>query len=224
MRAISSRKLLSFLSAAMLAATCQAVDAGMVTLDFTNISNNSGQAASVASQLKLIVADQAVDLNDLFPADYIDDAANEIAAPIAGHLSFIFLNLGPIASSICDVYFDSGPLQSISSIFDSGAGVSFDDPATPGDLPGGNSITPQFDTSTGLSADSNSPVSANGVGLGEWLVIELELQPGETYATTLAALVLGGTDGGNADALRIGLHVQATIVRDAGRRIADRRR
>jgi hypothetical protein len=208
MRAFSKGRVCALSAVALCAIACQPAEAGMVTLGFANISNSSGVAATVATQLKVVVADQAVDLNTLFPTVYANTAANEIGAASAGHLRFIFANLGSIASSICDVYFDDGTLLGISSIFGS-TGVSFDDPASPPDLPGGNSITPVFDVSQDFSADSDSPVAPNGVNPGEWLVIDFELINGKTYTSTLAALVLGGTDGGNPEALRIGLHVQA---------------
>jgi hypothetical protein len=208
MRAFSKGRVCALSTVALCAIAFQPAEAGMVTLGFSNISNNSGVAATVATQLKVVVADQAVDLNTLFPTVYANTAANEIGAASAGHLRFIFANLGTTASSICDVYFDDGTLMGISSIFSS-TGVSFDDPAHPADLPGGNSITPKFDVSQGFSADSDEPVQANGVNPGEWLVIDFDLINGKNYASALAALVLGGTDGGNAEALRIGLHVQA---------------
>jgi hypothetical protein len=208
MRAFSKGCVCALSTVAWCAIAVQPAEAGMVTLGFTNISNSSGVAATVATQLKVVVADQAVDLNTLFPTVYADTAANEIGAASAGHLRFIFANLGSVASSICDVYFDDGTLLGISSIFGS-TGVSFDDPASPADLPGGNSITPVFDVSQDFSADSDSPVAENGVSPGEWLVIDFELINGKTYASTLAALVLGGTNGAHSDALRIGLHVQS---------------
>lgn len=208
MRVLLSGRAYALLAAVAVLFVSQPASAGMVTLDFTNISNNSGQAAAVATQLKVVVADQFVDLNTLFPSVYANTAANEIAAPGSGHLRFIFANLGSIAASITDVYFDDGTLLGISSIFSS-LGVAFDDPATPSNLPGGGSITPAFVTSAGFSADSESPVSTNGVNPGEWLVIDFELINGKNYTSTYDALVLGGTNGGAADALRIGLHVQS---------------
>jgi hypothetical protein len=128
-------------------------------------------------------------------------------------VNFIFVNAGSTASSIADVYFDDGTLLSISGITDSGAGVAFAAPATPGDLPGGNLANPDFVTSRNFSADSAAPVEANGVnaGLGEWLSINFSLQSGKTFADVLTALNLGQTLLSDPTdlGLRIGMHVQA---------------
>ncbi len=113
---------------------------------------------------------------------------------------FNFFNLGPEACSICDVYFDDGTLLGISEIID-GSGVSFSSPATPGDLPGGNSVTPPFETTGQFSADSDAPVAPNGVGPGEQLGVVFSLKNGGTYADVLDELALQD--------LRVGLHVQA---------------
>jgi len=114
---------------------------------------------------------------------------------------FKFFNNVGIASSITDVYFDDGTLLGIATITSS-AGVAFDDPATPGNLPSGNTASPPFMTTANFSADSDTPIMANGVNsASEWLGITFNLINGKTYADTLAALGDGS--------LRIGLHVQA---------------
>jgi hypothetical protein len=113
---------------------------------------------------------------------------------------FTFNNEGPLASSICDVYFDDGTLLGIASIIN-GAGVAFSNPATPADLPGGNTASPPFVTTANFPADSDQPVMENGVNPGEELGILFNLQGSHLYANTLAALESGD--------LRIGLHVQA---------------
>jgi hypothetical protein len=119
-----------------------------------------------------------------------------------GSATFTFYNLGAIASSITDIYFDDGTLLGISGITDSGAGVAFASPASPGNLPGASSASPPFVTTQNFSADSSSPVLANGVNnsVSEWVAITFQLINGNTYNDTLAALGSG--------ALRIGLHVQ----------------
>jgi PEP-CTERM motif len=68
-------------------------------------------------------------------------------------------------------------------------------------LPGGNNLSPPFETTEGFSADSDTPVEANGVNPGEWVAITFSLIDGQTFADTIAALENGS--------LRIGLHVQA---------------
>ncbi|HQT32258.1 MAG TPA: PEPxxWA-CTERM sorting domain-containing protein [Thiobacillus sp.] len=110
-------------------------------------------------------------------------------------------------SSVADVYFDDGTLLGIASISDSGTGVAFTQYATPADLPGGNNLTPTFSTTAGFSADSDAPVSFNGVTSGEWLTITFNLQAAQTYASVISALSLPNY-GGIGD-LRVGLHVQS---------------
>jgi hypothetical protein len=123
----------------------------------------------------------------------------------SGTVSFAFSNSGPLASSITDVYWDdqAGVLGTMGSITGS-AGVSYSQIASPGNLPGGNTIG--FSVSpSGASADSNPPVQPMGVNPGEWLTIVWSLVTGATYGDVLAALNLGGDQSGS---LRIGIHVQ----------------
>lgn len=134
------------------------------------------------------------------------NVASQLSADVInlgpGQVGFKFTNNVGIASSITDIYFDDGTLLGISTISDSGGGVAFTAPATPGDLPGGNAANPDFEVTKGFSADSDSPVSQNGIdSASEWVQINFNLINSKTYADTLAALVTGE--------LRIGLHVQA---------------
>ena len=124
----------------------------------------------------------------------------EVTDAGVGKVRFEFHNSGPVASSICDIYFDDGALLGIASIVN-GPGTSFDDPATPGDLPGGDLAIPPFVTTDALSADSDSPVEANGINPGEWAAIIFNLKAGKGFTDVIGFLDDGG--------LRIGLHVQA---------------
>jgi len=120
-----------------------------------------------------------------------------------GKYNFLFTNTGPIASSITDVYFSYPALSgtaSLDSIDDSDPGVAFSALATPGELPGGNAVSPSFQTSLGLSADSDPPAQPNGVNPGESLGIVLDLQHTRTFDALLEDI--------NSGALRLGLHVQ----------------
>jgi len=128
----------------------------------------------------------------------------EITDAGAGFADFRFTNAALISSSITDVYFDDGTLLGIASI-SSSRGVAFSQPATPGDLPGGNTLDPPFETSQRfaqrLSADSDPPVFPNGVNTSsEWLNIRFALFQGATFSDVIAAMLDGS--------LRIGLHVQ----------------
>jgi len=122
--------------------------------------------------------------------------------PGANQATFHFINTGPNASSITDVYFDDGSLLGIASITDSGAGVNFSQGASPPDLPGGNGCDPDFHTVAAFTADSNPPTQPNGVNTPtEYLDITFSLQGGQTFDDVVAELSTG--------ALRIGIHVQA---------------
>jgi len=174
-------KKLAILGLAMVLVMGLAAYAGAVPYSFDRITDNGN--ADVGAQLSV-----------------------DVTASGAGVL-FTFYNIGSIASSITDIYFDDGTLLALSAITDSGDGVAFTDPADPSNLPGGNLASPPFVTTEDFSADSSPPASKNGVnnykGTGdkEWVAIFFTLQGGQTFADTLAAL--------NDGSLRIGLHVQA---------------
>jgi len=114
---------------------------------------------------------------------------------------FRFSNAGPLASSITDVYFDDGSLLGIANVIN-GSGVDFSQGASPGDLPGGNTVG--FAATAGFTADSNPPTQPNGVNPGEVLDIIFDLLPGLDFQDVLDAIALGSDPGG----LRIGIHVQ----------------
>lgn len=146
---------------------------------------------------------------DLSGQLFVDVTENLIDSSL---VDFRFYNNVGIASSITDVYFDDGGLLGISSI-SSSAGVSFTNPASPGDLPGGNNIDPAFTTTANFSADSAPPVSANGVdAMGEWVTITFSLQDGQTFSDVVNQINAGlGLEPGDdpTGTLRMGLHVQA---------------
>jgi len=150
---------------------------------FTNVTTNSLVDSETGANYKLTVS----------------DAGN-------GQVSFLFQNIGATASSITDIYFDDGTLLGIAQIIN-GAGVDFGLGASPGNLPGGNNLDPDFNTTVDFSADSNPPAASNGVNPGEEVTIIFDLLAGKTYADTIAA-IQGGEDG-IGDDLRIGIHVQA---------------
>lgn len=144
---------------------------------------------------KAITSNSAVD-----PGIGESQLSVEVSDPGDGQVLFTFSNAGPLASSICDVYFDDGSLLGIAAIDDSDAGVSFSQLANPGDLPSGNSIEPPFVTTAGFSADSDPAVQPNGVNPGEQVGILFDLQGDGTFDGVLSDIDSG--------ALRIGIHVQ----------------
>ena len=130
---------------------------------------------------------------------------------------FTFVNQGPTASSICDVYFADGTLLALADLIDrdqnnGNLGVDFTQRALgkvcPSDLPDGDAINPHFDVTAGFSADSDCPVLTNGVGPGEYLGVIFKLKQGVDFAGVLQAINNGLTHPQDEPSLRIGIHVQ----------------
>jgi hypothetical protein len=145
------------------------------TYTFQNITNNNAtNAATGESQLSV---------------ELVDLGGNSV--------EFLFLNSGPLASSITDIYFDNGNLGTLSGpigFTDALGTVSFAAGAAPGNLPGGNDV--DFDTTSGLSVDSDAPVQPNGINPGEQLGLTLS----GDYTDVVNQIAAGN--------LRIGIHVQ----------------
>ena len=163
------------------------------------VENNSGMPGTVASQLSVDVTD-----------------------PGSGQALFTFSNTGSYDFYIADIYFDDGALLGIASVDNSDPGVSFNFPASPGNLPGGNTVSPPFVTSGStlnhFSADAN-PGAANGVHPGESVGIAFDLINGMTFTDVISSINVGfdpttyytGSglyDGWTLPSLRIGVHVQ----------------
>lgn len=153
---------------------------------FSNISNNSVVNAATAGQFSVEVTG------------------------VGDDVLFTFTNTGPALSSITDVYFDDGVLQNVVSISESGAGVNYSEGASPGNLPGGNSLTPPFNADRRFfSLDSNSPTQPMGVNPGEWISIRFNLDDGRTAADVIAGINSFLTTGvESVGSIRIGIHVQ----------------
>lgn len=174
--------------ALLLVLTSQQANAA-ATYSFYNITNNDITGGAVADGK----ANLKVEVIDLGSVNNVNQ------------VQFKFTNTS--SSSLTDIYFDDGTLLGISSIYDSGAGVSFSQDASPPNLPGGNTVTPPFVVTAGFLADSNPPVAGNGVSMNEWLAIDFNLINGKTYDDVLSALALPNNGLGPND-LRIGVHVQ----------------
>jgi len=173
---------------------CPAIAKANVTYSFTHIVEDGDGLTELA--------DGAIGEAQMFVD--VDDFGT---SPGTGRnrVIFTFRNTGPQASSITDVYFDDGALFKMVTIDNSDSGVSFSQFAKPAELPGGNCLTPPFDTSAGFSADSDAPVQHNGVNPGESLGIVFDLKNGMAYDDVLNALA-NPTD--VDDGLRIGIKVQ----------------
>lgn len=131
----------------------------------------------------------------------------DVQSVSANQVAFTFSNSGSQASSIEGVYFDDGTLLGISYLLDKDengglSGVDFTGgSASPGNLPRSQNLAPAFEVTAGFLADSDAPVSANGVNPNEWLTVVFDLQSGGTYNDVIEELGDGR--------LRVGLHVIA---------------
>jgi hypothetical protein len=127
-------------------------------------------------------------------------------------VGFKFDNNSIISSSITDIYFDARPdtgsslLFSNVSIFE-GSGVDFSKSANPTTLPGGAELTPPFDRRPEYSADSDSPVSHNGINPNEWLKLVFMLNYNRTIDDVIAEIAAGGST--TDKNLRVGIHIQS---------------
>jgi len=151
-----------------------------ITYSFECITNNKATDAATGEAQLLVAASDAGGNNVLFN----------------------FINTGPKTCSITDVYFDddASVLSAIAMIDNSDPGVSFSQLASPGNLPGGNTVVPAFVTTLGFSADSDLPIVANGVNPYESLGIIFNLQSGNTFDSVISSM--------DTSDLRIGIHVQ----------------
>lgn len=110
---------------------------------------------------------------------------------------FKFMNSGPAASSITDIYFqDAVPFLTFQSFSYSNTGIVFTVDAIPADLPGGEPYLFTADH----SYDSDTPPPQNGVNPGEWLEILFDIASGYDFDDVIAGL--------DDASLRIGIHVQ----------------
>lgn len=177
----------SVLAAAIFIALASTAPATAATFGFDCItSNHASDCATGEAQLRVEVTDAG-----------------------SGKVDFKFINLGPKPSSITDLYWDDDKLlATILSITNTPGLVKFSTGASPGNLPGGRNLDPDFVTSKGLLADSDSPVSKNGVGPNESVVVRMSLLSGNSFADVLADLANGS--------LRIGINVQGLGKEECG--------
>jgi hypothetical protein len=150
---------------------------------------------------KRISDNSVVDVAPQLTVDIVGDGADQVI--------FTFRNSGTVAGGavIADIYFDDrrGLLLSLDEIIDRDsdstqyAGVDFDTPAKPLDLPGANSIDPAFQVTESLSFDADNPGPKWGSGAGESLSIRFNVRESGLDAI-LAAL--------HTPDFTIGMHVQ----------------
>lgn len=166
---------------------------------FGNITNNAGNP-NIASQLQVDVRNYDYGGNSLL--------SNQVA--------IVVHNLaGGLASSIARVYFEDGTLVGIASIhqFTGGSGhTDFEENSSPSDLPGGNSLNPQFDSTREFNIGANSPPPVNGVNPGEWVEVVFNLKGTYVFSDVLDAIDRGfaktnGESNYGMPTLRIGMHI-----------------
>ena len=148
---------------------------GAITLSFQNVTANSTADADTGEAQLTVEVRGSADDADL----------------TASQVRFVFKNAGPNASSITDIYFDDGTLLGIAEIEQDGVDVEFSQGASPGNLPGGNSVG--FTATASISIDSDPPAQPNGVNPGETVGIVFNLINGYTYDDVVAALARSPT-------------------------------
>lgn len=123
----------------------------------------------------------------------------EVTDPGSNQVLFTFRNLGPIFSTISEIYWDdyNTDLLNIASITNTAALVEFSSPAVPGELSSGNTAIPPF--TTDFSVGALPPPSFLGVDPGENLPVLFNLSAGTTFADVLTSLA--------SEEMRIGMHV-----------------
>lgn len=124
----------------------------------------------------------------------------EVSDAGTGRVDFTFFNKSFVNSAIAAIYFDDGLLLDIASITN-GPGTSFSQPATPHNLPAGNTLNPPFVTTEDFSIDGDSPPPKNGVNPSEWVRITFTLKNDGEFGDVVNQL--------NTGIIRIGAHVIA---------------
>ena len=154
------------------------------TIGFYKITNNS--TSDVSGQLSVDILSTADD-----------------------NVSFTFRNNVGLASSITEIYFDdgtgTGTLFSTIVNLENSSGVNFVQDSikkvNPQNLPGGNTLSPPFETTAGFSAGVDGPTALGINAAGEYVTIFFDLNGINDINDVLDAI--------NSLDLRIGLHVRA---------------
>jgi hypothetical protein len=185
---IKSSVLGGLTAAALVAAS--GVQAATVDVGFSRITSNS--AENVASQLKVTAA----------PGDQDGNASGGANAWV----TFFFTNAVGVASSISEIYFDDGTILGQVSVVDSFGGYTdfAGGGASPGNLPGGETVTPVFEATAAFSADAVGNPSKGVDAADDILAIVYSLQ-GSLDFDDLVNTLLDGS-------LRIGLHLRSIGV------------
>ena len=175
------RKVFSIIAGGLLTVGAMTVPASAITLTFEQVPSNNGNP-DVSSQLVVEVTDDGT------------QALFDISVT-AGAVSTL---------NLTEIYFDddNGVFQTPISVISQSAGVNFNTigSANPGDLPGGNQASVDFDVTPGLLLDSQNG-NGNGVDVGESIVLGLLYSVGSDFDDVVTAL--------NDGLLRIGFHIRS---------------
>lgn len=159
---------------------------------FENCANlAAGAPALLGAQMSMEVADYTV-----------TGATNDV--------TFTFRNNVGVASSITDIYWDTGTTALLASIniLSQSSGVNFAMGADPSNVPGATNINFTADQ----SSDSAPPPIASGIDSStESLTFLATLSAGKTLADVVASM-----NSATASDLRVALHVQAIAGQSAG--------
>lgn len=143
---------------------------------------------------------------------------NYLGQQLTGQASFMFRNVGALASSITETYFEDGTLFGIATVNES-SGVEYSQGGSPKNVPAGNTLSQPFTATQNFlaTADSgNGGQQAHGVNNtlddSEWVEVIFDLIDGQTYDDVIAAIQAGfsWTENGGpkpASSLRIAIHV-----------------
>jgi len=175
----------------------------MLDLSFHNITNTNND--NIESQLGASVYDQDQALID-FSSTSAENIEKISAMESNNEVLFTFTNTADISSNLSEVYFDDGTIFSQTSILNSlGGYTNFSDGGkngvNPGNLPGGDTISPIFEATADFGADTQGN-AINGVNSSsDILGIIIKLQSGLGFSALQQSLVDG--------TLRLGLHVRS---------------
>lgn len=141
-------------------------------------------------------------ITDNSGTDFSSDFSVSISDAGSGQVRFLFSTAGGSSGLIGQVYFDDGAGNIASIVIDPANNVGtvdFSAGASPGNLPSGENLTPDFDADFAFGADAPAPT--NGVNAGETLALLATLNGGFTFSDLESSLEL-------AD-LRLGIHAQS---------------
>lgn len=182
---------------------------------FQNITNNGN--ADVSGQVSMLVL-TPTDATDLMTYGYGGGiAANQVV--------FVFFNDVGVASSITQIYWQDGENTSpvtpsaLTTFVDRVNGnVNYQNSVGTGNLPGGNSLNPQFDGT--FEIRPNNPQPANGINAsGDYLSVRFNANVDANaviaalnnwnYDPSLAVANRWSIDDTTSATLRVGFHVQS---------------